>query len=253
MKKPSGNIWQRLPAELKNIIYKLVLSEENTVLIGNRYRLSQFRLAQYGAAEKAITRWKEPALFSICKAIRTEAVSMYYQLNAIHLVILLKDVDTVFTWLAKIPWARGDFLSARNLTISICGIGRSNIPSWTAIAMQIFGHHNPTSARSEESEVDAWTSLFPVRSNAYTLISPSPFFKEMVQISVKSRRQGMGLETFKKDLKDWAVRCMKPLCPPTLCCSRQPVHEDWHRRVMMRLNAKLGPPAPDVGETDKGS
>lgn len=69
--------WFKLPAELKNAIYRLVLVREDAIVVCERGRFGP----RYTFAYKCTDEGNDPPLLRVCREIRTEALAIFYGCN----------------------------------------------------------------------------------------------------------------------------------------------------------------------------
>lgn len=84
------DLLRKLPGELRNTIWDLVLVEESG--IGVHFRKSSAKLTDH-------PRWKEPGLLKASKWIRQEAKAIYYQRNTFEVSLSTDEFGHVYEWI----------------------------------------------------------------------------------------------------------------------------------------------------------
>lgn len=146
----------RLPAELRNVIYRYVLVQVDPIDIANDGH-------------------QEPALLTTCKEIRQEAVTLFYCENEFEIEMIDWNIINFLKWDKILAAALGDgdnFDCARGRTRCV---GPSDDPNWANLHhwMKEYYHDNtvleqtePSSLCSgEETDVYVVASMFVVLNN----------------------------------------------------------------------------------------
>ncbi|KAK4620017.1 hypothetical protein CLAFUW4_11488 [Fulvia fulva] len=100
LRQPTKNLMMKLPAEIRNEIYRYVLIEQTT---STKVRPSW----RFAPPHKVVVvdfgmKWKEPSLLQVSKQIRQEASAMYYATHDFLLVIEVPQLERFRTWLQSI-------------------------------------------------------------------------------------------------------------------------------------------------------
>ena len=108
----SKDYFNRLPAELRNAVYELVLVEQNIIVVGS---VKGYKKSFYAAGyrhdltlivnrrgEYRIRTWAEPGILQTCKALRQEASPLYYRRNEFVAVAKLVQFERLGSWLKQL-------------------------------------------------------------------------------------------------------------------------------------------------------
>ncbi|KAK4539226.1 hypothetical protein LTR36_000881 [Oleoguttula mirabilis] len=154
--KPLGeDLFRKLPGELRNRIYDLVLLEERTYMRRTTQRRFQKVRAPIqvhsrgpGYGERA-SRWKEPGLLRASKWIRNEAKAVYYQGNIFAIQASTSDVRAACDWIRST--VQGFEIEDQSFNLESFSITKckwADIRSWLSLAQIVrdldvgFGVHN---------------------------------------------------------------------------------------------------------------
>lgn len=101
-------LFTKLPGEVKNVIYDLVLLEDDPIYVGKR-RLTtphesvwREHLLEKGKRRRRTGKsglWREPSLLRVSKDIRKEASNVYYSANTFHLHLEVEWIEKACAWL----------------------------------------------------------------------------------------------------------------------------------------------------------
>ena len=86
-----------LPGELRNEIYRLVLTERGVVHIRPRRRRHLYK--DFCLDRHQVVPWREPGILRAAKMIRQEASAMYFKSNDFNISMNLADMDKATAWL----------------------------------------------------------------------------------------------------------------------------------------------------------
>jgi len=102
----TDNSIMRLPPELRNTIYELVLlkpscspSNDPTTYIRKRCSTKGNRTNFHTTWKDVVKSWREPTLLRVCKAIREETLGMYYKANTFELRITTAEFEKVYNFI----------------------------------------------------------------------------------------------------------------------------------------------------------
>lgn len=122
---PAPALLMRLPAELRNLIYEIVLVDQERK---EDIRIYRKKMRRYlGTKQTSLERWREPALLQVSNEIRKEAASIYYAGHCFVACIDISQMSSVCAWLRTVVNLAG------NRPFKQFGIMMRS-PSWTSMS-----------------------------------------------------------------------------------------------------------------------
>lgn len=103
----SKDYFNRLPAELRNAVYELVLVEQKILVVGSvkGYRKRdnhELTLIVNRRGKYRIRPWTEPGILQTCKAVRQEASPLYYRRNEFVAFAKVVQFERLGSWLKQL-------------------------------------------------------------------------------------------------------------------------------------------------------
>ena len=213
------NLWDKLPGEIKNQIYKLVFAQDEDLIINigakgiasfngfHRSFVDDPLLRHTNAPREQLTsgRWCEPRLFRVSKTIRKEAMDFYFTGRKFQLTIAGGKPVEGLAWLGKLI-NMSDKSTLDNWQVELNTRGWHHVYDWFHISSFIMKQDVVDAAvdtpQSVRDELMIWLRQFGFLRKH--LVPMDIAFKEMVEMTVKAKRRGTKMKWLEQDLKDWA-------------------------------------------------
>ena len=192
----------KLPAELRNRIYELVLIHVGPIHV--RARHFKNIVLRDVLVPKRRVRWREPGLLTVSKQIRDEAMAIYYERNAFHVYVASSELELVRTWLKRaLAYSDARDYNA-GFILHIKARNWNEIASWLPLAKISYekGQDVPT----EEQERYLWNAYVSI--DVYTSSRMRMAFGEVFELGRKAAERGTTYECFESDFYDWAIAKM---------------------------------------------
>jgi len=215
--KRSEGMFTKLPGELKNMIYELVLLEPAPVELGKSKKEpapAVRRLCPCGQHHRFITprrsvaerTWREPGLLSVSKEIRAEASVVYYSSNSFRLPLNKGKIEQACAWLsAKHDLHQptmADYPCWIDFRFNLISAPWEGVRSWFAISK--VAHH----ITSDDADYDCAKEFWHNRlvHHPYQPIwvkTKNDKFRELLAMGAKAKIRGLGLQDMKDDFDEW--------------------------------------------------
>lgn len=184
----------KLPGELRNRIYELVLPSNATINFRLRNKKSREQRANIAVPHR-LKKSHEPALLRVSKAIRGETMKLYYQLNEFAFIAYSNECKRIYEFLRAKSAGRHGSITIR-WNIYVIGPNLSDIAHWLALAKAIF---RTSAAYTRDSNVrNAWCKGQGYSVGAVSLV-------EVQKLARKARDRGLRKRHLVRDFLDWAA------------------------------------------------
>lgn len=177
----------KLPGELRNRIYELVLGQDQKIAIRDR-RTRYHHKNEPGLRQKNI-RWREPGILSVSKQIRAECIRLYYDGNRFEIYAGSDELAEVLKFLSRKSAGEAVTLS---FSIRVLDAKWGDIPDWLQLAKIVY------CMDTQKSHV---VDIRPYDDSLSTIACT---LQHISKLSIKARDRGLLWEDLKSDFVDWA-------------------------------------------------
>lgn len=176
----------KLPGELRNRIYELVLGKDQKIAIRDR-RTRHHHKNEVGLRQKNI-RWREPGVLSVSKQIRAECIRLYYDGNHFEIYAASDELAEVLRFLRH---KSAVDTVAVSFSIRVLDASWGCIPEWLQLAkiayLMDMRKPNVVDARPYDDSKAAIACAL----------------QYVAKLGIKARDRGLIWEDLKSDFVDW--------------------------------------------------
>ncbi|KAK5172866.1 uncharacterized protein LTR77_002986 [Saxophila tyrrhenica] len=216
--KSSDSVLMRLPAELRNTIYELVLLQDEKVIVTSLRRSprGRSRTGNNSLWLRSIRQGRgEPdlSLLSVSKQVRQETLSIFYRGHRFYISILASEMNHVYSCLKSLSAQLGDQWPALDSLLS-----RRAGPIGSA----------PTRWLRWPHYKDKEPSNLPFPTSA-TVSKIGRQLQEVVRVGEKARQSGASVERLEMHFRDWVFETARKICRESVDDSLQMVYSALER------------------------
>ncbi|KAK3710824.1 hypothetical protein LTR37_010048 [Vermiconidia calcicola] len=197
-KSPDSRL-MKLPGELRNEVYNLVLSGPERTFVHPSGRPMYIRNRIMEVHEGAAARWREPALLKVCKQVRSEAMAIHYSTRFFDIIASPDEFRSAYLWL---KWVSEQCDEKTQLTVKIWVHNPrwEGLLSWKWLA-KIASKHDLSFDRFAEISNPARPGVAQAwLSNTFNVTAA---LEEVVGLGQKAAKQESPDDYLESAFKDW--------------------------------------------------
>ena len=198
----------KLPGELRNQIYELVLPVDTVIEIRSRRKPSN--RCQMVIEPAKMLRWAEPALLQVSRQIRAECVGLYYGDNHFKLFARSKELQQVLDFLLLKSAGEATNINL-SFNIHMVDVAWTDMKYWLPMAKIAYYKggdvHNALDGRI-------------ARANWARSSYIDGAIQEVIKLGLKAKRRGLDLVDVRDDFADWAASMIRAFGSGRRCLSQ---------------------------------
>lgn len=185
---PKEDLMMKLPGELRNRIYELVLPKDEAIEIRKRKGRSMEApvcYSRYSRGRKSC--WHEPDIMAVSSQIRTECLRLYYDNNTFEIFARSHELHLVLDFLLL---KSTEDCIALKFKIRIVGSEWRNMQDWLELASIAY-----YTDKEYSDKIDVAVCNFHLREAV----------RQVVRLGFRARDRGMDWEELKMEFDEWVM------------------------------------------------